>query len=61
METEHFFTCPYCWQTISFVLDVSADEQSYVEDCEVCCRPINVRVTASGGELIDLEAFTTDD
>jgi transcription elongation factor Elf1 len=42
MEIEHFFTCPYCWQKISMILDVSIDEQSYVEDCEVCCNPIQI-------------------
>ena len=36
MEIEHFFTCPYCWQEISFVLDLSVAQQNYIEDCEVC-------------------------
>ena len=39
---EHFFTCPYCWETISMLLDHSISRQSYVEDCEVCCNPIQV-------------------
>lgn len=42
METEHFFICPNCWQRISMVLDLSAGSQEYIEDCEVCCRPIRV-------------------
>ena len=25
------------------VLDTSVDTQSYIEDCEVCCQPIEVR------------------
>jgi len=32
--------CPYCWETISILVDCSIDEQSYIEDCQVCCRPI---------------------
>lgn len=56
MEIEHFFTCPYCWQEISFVLDLSVEEQSYIEDCEVCCRPIQARYTAENFELTDFEA-----
>ncbi len=56
METEHFFTCPYCWQQISMVLDLSVDEQSYVEDCEVCCRPILISYIAENSELIDFRA-----
>lgn len=56
METEHFFTCPYCWQTVSMVLDLSVEEQSYVEDCEVCCNPIQVSYTAEAFELTDFSA-----
>lgn len=56
MEIEHFFTCPYCWQEISFVLDLSAGEQSYVEDCEVCCRPIEIRYSVDEDELTDFVA-----
>ena len=47
MEIEHFFTCPYCWQKISMILDASVEDQSYVEDCEVCCNPIQIGYTAS--------------
>lgn len=36
--------CPYCGEPIELLLDRSAGEQRYVEDCTVCCRPINVRV-----------------
>ena len=39
---EHFFQCPYCWQTISMLLEASDEEQAYIEDCEVCCRPIQL-------------------
>ena len=53
MEIEHFFTCPYCWQEISFVLDLSVSKQSYIEDCEVCCRPVQISYAADGDELID--------
>jgi hypothetical protein len=41
-------TCPYCGEPIELLLDGSAGEQSYVEDCPVCCRPIEVRVTLDG-------------
>jgi len=53
---EHFFTCPYCWQTISMVLEMSVPEQTYVEDCEVCCQPIEVSYAIEEGELTGFEA-----
>jgi len=34
--------CPFCGETISVLLDLSAGSQSYVEDCPVCCRPMDV-------------------
>ena len=42
IEIEHFFDCPCCWERISMVLDLSAGKQRYIEDCEVCCRPIEL-------------------
>jgi len=39
---EHYFFCPYCGEEISMVLDVSVRRQTYVEDCEVCCNPIEI-------------------
>ncbi|MDC6384968.1 CPXCG motif-containing cysteine-rich protein [Flagellimonas taeanensis] len=53
---EHFFQCPYCWEEISFLLDSSISKQTYVEDCEVCCNPIEVSLAFEGQELIAFEA-----
>ncbi len=56
MDTEHFFTCPYCWQSISMILDLSVEEQSYIEDCEICCRPIQISYTTTNFALNDFSA-----
>jgi transcription elongation factor Elf1 len=53
---EYFFTCPYCWQEISMILDMSVDDQTYVEDCEVCCKPIQIHYAVSDGELTEFDA-----
>ena len=39
---EYFFQCPYCWEEISMLVDTSQPHQNYVEDCEVCCNPIQI-------------------
>ncbi len=52
---EHFFQCPYCWEEISMLLDPSTS-QTYVEDCEVCCNPIQVTTVFEEGELVQFEA-----
>lgn len=56
METEAQFYCPYCGESISMVFDLSASSQEYIEDCEVCCRPIQVRYNTSAGELVHVSA-----
>lgn len=56
MIEEHFFTCPYCWQQISVLVDLSVDEQAYVEDCEVCCRPILIHYAIDDKEIAVFEA-----
>jgi transcription elongation factor Elf1 len=55
---EHAFTCPYCGEEISMVLDLSVRRQAYVEDCEVCCKPIEVRYRVEDDDLAEFEART---
>lgn len=53
-------TCPHCWETIEVLVDLSVDEQSYVEDCSVCCRPMTLSVVVADGELAGLSAEATE-
>lgn len=39
-------SCPYCGELIELLIDGSVPEQSYYEDCSVCCRPILVHASA---------------
>jgi hypothetical protein len=36
--------CPFCGEPMTLLLDDSVAEQTYVEDCHVCCRPMLVTV-----------------
>lgn len=53
---EHFFQCPHCFQEISMLIDMSISKQSYVEDCEVCCNPLQINLEIEDGEIIYFEA-----
>ncbi|MDX5338400.1 MAG: CPXCG motif-containing cysteine-rich protein [Cyclobacteriaceae bacterium] len=53
---EQFFTCPYCLSEISMLLDPSVPQQKYIEDCEVCCNPIELSFEFEEGELVYFEA-----
>ena len=53
-QNQKSFDCPYCGEVISFLIDFSVPSQTYIEDCEVCCRPIEVAY-----ELNDEQEFTS--
>lgn len=57
---EYFFICPYCGQHVSMLLDLSVTTQQYIEDCEVCCRPIELRYTVAGNRVQDFDAQQTE-
>jgi hypothetical protein len=58
LETTAEVSCPYCGEIITLFLDLSVDSQTYVEDCSVCCQPMNVSYSVENGELsgISVEA-----
>ena len=50
---EKTIECPYCGEAINVLIDSSDIEQQYIEDCQICCKPINFLVSESvGGEVI---------
>lgn len=51
--------CPYCGESFGSSVDCSAGSQAYIEDCAICCRPIEVRLRVSDdGELLDVGTAT---
>jgi len=59
-QVEKEFNCPYCSERISVFLDPSVPEQQYVEDCEVCCNPIEIWYRFENGELVYFQASQTE-
>jgi len=53
---EVFYTCPYCFTEVSVLVDLSVAEQSYIEDCERCCNPIEFSLQIENSELISFTA-----
>lgn len=53
--------CPYCGETIDLVIDDSVDQQQYVEDCHVCCRPINIAVAVKEDGSVAVQAWAEND
>ncbi|MBD8492408.1 CPXCG motif-containing cysteine-rich protein [Pseudomonas syringae] len=40
MQELQDYQCPYCGESVDTLLDLSGGDQLYIEDCQVCCRPI---------------------
>jgi hypothetical protein len=53
--------CPYCGERLETRVDLTAEELSYVEDCAVCCRPIEFHIEReAGGALHALQVRRLD-
>ncbi len=51
MDDEIDVTCPFCGEPGTVEVDLSGGRrQSFVKDCDVCCRPWQVTVTIRDGE-----------
>ena len=53
---EYFFQCTYCWEQISMLVDLSQNFQNYIEDCEICCNPIQISVSTEHREITNFQA-----
>jgi hypothetical protein len=53
--------CPYCGERLQTRVDLTAEEPAYVEDCEVCCRPIEFEIERDpAGGLVALRVRRLD-
>jgi transcription elongation factor Elf1 len=54
---ESYFTCPYCFEEQIKLVDFSISQQSFIEDCEVCCNPIEFIVSVEDGCISQMDAI----
>lgn len=54
METTWTVTCPACWSTLPIVVEPQWGSQVFIEDCSVCCRPMEVSVEVEDGEVVSV-------
>jgi hypothetical protein len=54
--------CPYCGESQTVLIDTSEEEQTYIEDCQVCCRPIDfiVSVDNQGDVVVEIRHENED-
>lgn len=58
MQTTAEYTCAFCGEVNTTFIDISAGfNQSYIEDCQVCCRP-NMLYVAIDEDSLDVTIHT---
>lgn len=58
---ETWIDCPYCWESICVLLNPEDLGEQYIEDCQVCCRPIEFLITQAGdGEFTAMVSSDAD-
>lgn len=57
----HTIECPYCGEPFEMLVDLSAGTANYIEDCRICCQPIEFDVEIDPtGRLVRLAAMRED-
>ncbi|PKH06614.1 CPXCG motif-containing cysteine-rich protein [Moritella sp. Urea-trap-13] len=59
--TETSIACPYCGETLEVLIDPADLGQQYIEDCQVCCKPINFLVSESADDELAVTVYTDDE
>jgi hypothetical protein len=53
--------CAFCGERIEILIDCSLDYQQYVEDCQVCCRPLVLSVQLDADGMPDVAVRFEDE
>lgn len=59
--TEKSVGCPYCGETIKVLIDSADLSQQYIEDCQVCCQPINFLISESIDGDLTVNVYSDDE
>jgi len=59
--SEKTISCPYCGESINVLIDVSELNQQYIEDCHVCCKPINFIISESIDGELTVNVYSEDE
>ena len=52
---EKYFQCPYCWQEQLKLVAPSIRNQNFIEDCEICCNPIDFQILINHNDIVDFQ------
>ena len=54
-----YFDCPHCWENQLKMIDPSISNQTFIEDCETCCNPLefNIQVQENIVQSFDVNSL----
>ncbi|MBH0058485.1 CPXCG motif-containing cysteine-rich protein [Pseudoalteromonas sp. SWXJZ94C] len=58
---EKTIECPYCGEAIDVLIDTSDVDEQYIEDCQVCCKPINFLVSYDIDDELVVNVYGEDE
>lgn len=59
--TESTIHCPYCGEPIDVLLDPGDIDVEYIEDCQVCCKPINFFISEEDSGTLNVRVSSDDE
>ena len=57
---EQYFECPHCWENQLKMVDPSVEKQNFIEDCEVCCNPLEFDLSVVNNHIESFSVITLD-
>ena len=52
---EESIDCPFCGENLTVLIDLSMESQSYIEDCQICCRPMQLSYKVTDEDTVNVE------
>ena len=52
--------CPYCGETVEVDIELLEEAQTFIEDCSVCCHPIQYEVATNSEDEVDVIASRSE-
>ncbi len=58
---QQYVSCPYCGESIEVLIDHEEAGHQYIEDCQVCCKPITFSVAESMDGQLSVTVFNENE
>ena len=52
---ESYFDCQHCWENQLKMIDPSILNQTFIEDCETCCNPLEFKIQIQDNILLSFD------